>query len=595
MSVFRQRRFQLFILVTAFLGMMVWQPWSGLEPGLRGLSPGTEFTGGTQTLVKLESSLVTIKALEEDLDEVWTSIRETLAEGWGTSLISKDPENLLLVVEIGGIVSENYLRNRIGAYGEILSIEAGISEETVDEVLSTIYRRLDPYGLGGAQVRTITGYEAFYILGHWKLETSGKDMLLIETPADFPSTETVWKEGRLEIALGDQLLIRSPDIVAVGKPSTLDTTGFFPVYFTAEAQTVFNEGVRGREDAWLVVYLDRPYDSVLIFDNTIVTDLVTLVYDENKQTFWETRLGFHLLNPVLRVSGRSLHDNARKYLEMNADEMTRVVLIGGRADFPEEGFLDKIPPTYQKVWVEKKVGELDDDWIGRACGLTFVFPVSRQLAEEGIQDGLALPVAKSFEKAREIRTRVLYSLPTRITFVEETDFGPPIDEPFSKFIVASLLGAFGVSLLIICRYRQLEVGELFFAILMCDFVITLGLVSIMRLRVGFDEMAGIAFVLSISAGQLIVITNELIGEIPREKRASIGWRVPKVLSFTYRVMIFITVATMGMIGLGIRATWSFALIFLTGIFLTTVLSKSAYARILDWMYSRAATSPASTQ
>jgi preprotein translocase subunit SecF len=157
-----------------------------------------------------------------------------------------------------------------------------------------------------------------------------------------------------------------------------------------------------------------------------------------------------------------------------------------------------------------------------------------------------------------------------------------------RLSIASILGILGASLLGFYRYRSLWMSLLFFVILLCNFIIVLGLVSVMHLTVGFAEIAGIFFVLGMCTSQLLVITDEMIGGALTEEKMSIGWRAPKALSLVYTTTTFALVTTLMMIALGTSAIWSFLLIFLTGSFLTTFLSKPIYARALDYIYSRRA-------
>jgi len=55
MSVFRQRRFGLLLLVVFISAMLVWRPWGGLEPQARGLNLGVDIAGGYRAVLGLEN------------------------------------------------------------------------------------------------------------------------------------------------------------------------------------------------------------------------------------------------------------------------------------------------------------------------------------------------------------------------------------------------------------------------------------------------------------------------------------------------------------------------------------------------------------
>jgi hypothetical protein len=558
------------------LGVVVWQPWVGLELEARGLSPGTEITGGIQALAKLESTLVIIKALENDLDAAWEGIREAVGDDWGISLVSKNSENMQLVVEVGGIVTEGYLNNLIGAYGEVLDIRGGISQTTADETMSRFQRRLDPHGLKGVKIEVAAGDEA---------------MVLIQTPIDFPSIEPFVKEGRLEIGVDDQLLVTDLDLWDVGMPVWREGKWGLPLFFTEEGENKLNAGLIGKADHPLVSYVDRPFDAIMIFDEMIVGALAGFTYDENILYFWETKLGYPLLTLALSTPGKeNLPPEIQEYLKERENEFVRTILMGKRERFSEENYLNKIPPSYVKEFNVIRPLQAVDEWIVDTSGHVWAFPIDPVMAREGLERGagLLIPVRGDLEDAKALRAVILNRLPTRITFLGETTIGAPFRLTFMKLTIASILGILGASFLVFCRYRHLLMGLLFFVMLLCNFIIVLGLVSVMHLTVGFAEVAGIFFVLGMYASQLLMVTDEMIGGASTREKMSIGWRAPKALSLVYTTTIFALISTLMMIALGTAAIWSFLLIFFTGSFLTTFLSKPLYTRALDYVYSRRA-------
>jgi hypothetical protein len=356
--------------------MVVWQPWVGLELEARGLSPGIEITGGIQALAKLESSLVTIKALENDLDTAWDGIRAAVGNDWGISLISKNPENMELVVGVGGIVTKGYLNNLIGAYGEVLSIETGISRTTADEIMFRFQQRLDPHGLRGVKIKVARGDEA---------------MVLIQTPIDFPPIEPFVKEGRLEIGVDDQLLVTDFDLLDVGMPTQREGMWGLPLFFTEEGENKLNAGILGKADHPLVSYVDRPFDAIMVFDEIIVGALAGFTYDENILYFWETKLGYPLLTLALSTPGKeNLPPEVQVYLEERENEFVRIILMGKRERFSEENYLNKIPPSYVKEFNVIRPLQALDEWIVDTTGHVWAFPIDPVMAREGLERGAGL-------------------------------------------------------------------------------------------------------------------------------------------------------------------------------------------------------------
>jgi hypothetical protein len=381
------------------------------------------------------------------------------------------------------------------------------------------------------------------------------------------------------------------------------------VFFTEEGEDKINAGIVGAADRPMVAYVDRPFDAVLLFDETMVRGLFGLTYDENENLFWTERDPYApepelfcplLVSAVANPGKDNLSPDVWEYLEEHADTRTRAIILGSEDDF-RENFLDEIPKGYEKVFVPlirpglPRPGIRDrmpDEWIQDICGQELIVPVDPLMAARGIERGggilLAVrgPAAKpaTREDAEALRAVIRTPLPTRTKFLGQGEFGTRHESIFDRGVIASVVGIFGVSILALCQFRRFWVGVLFFTILMCDLIIVLGLISIMGLAVGFVEMAGVCFVLAISASQMLVITSEAIGRT-REEGAGIGSRIPKALGLNYTLMVFTLIAVLVVIALGVTAIWSFAFVF-TGIFLIALLSKPTYLRILNYIYSR---------
>jgi hypothetical protein len=554
--IFKHRRGVLFILITLSLGMVVWQPWIGLELEGRGISYGAEMEGGYWTLVELESSLITIEVPEGDLDGAWAGIAEALGGAWGPTLLSKNPSTQQLLIEIDGWASEEYLRNLVGAYGEILEVRVGISASTVNETVSAFQRRFDPHGLKGVRVRPVES-EAFRIPGHEGVKCFEEASMVIETPVDFLPTVSMTKRGWVEVAVENQILVTSADIVGVDRASLTPEGWGVPVFFTEEGEDKINAGIVGAADRPMVAYVDRPFDAVLLFDEIVVGGLFGLTYDENENLFWMERDPYApepelfcplLVSAVANPGKDNLSPDVWEYLEEHADTKVRAIILGSEDDF-RENFLDGIPKGYEKVFVPlmrpglPRPGIYDrmpDEWISDVCGLELPVPVDPLMAVRGIERGggilLAVrgPAAEpaTREDAEALRTVIRTPLPTRTKFLGQGEFGTRYESIFDRGVIASVLGIFGVSILALCQFRRFWVGVLFFIILMCDLIIVLGLVSVMGLAVSLAEMAGVCFVLAISASQMLVITGEAIGRT-REEGAGIGSRIPKALGLTF--------------------------------------------------------------
>jgi hypothetical protein len=405
----------------------------------------------------------------------------------------------------------------------------------------------------------------------------------------------------LEIGIDNVLLVTDADLTAVGRPSLTPEGLGIPVYFNENGLAKLNTEIIGGFGRALVTYVDRPFDAVMIFQSRY-ENLAGFAYDRDGLVFRERKYGYPLLVPALSIpETEDLPSEVEEYLKERENELVRVIFMGRPEYF--EKILDRIPKGYKIEFNIIGPWESPDDWFADTSGHVWAFPVDPDMAADGLQigEGLLIPVRgrggkpATLEDGMALRAVILYKVPAKTTFLGETEVEARFSTALVRFVIASLLGIFGIFLLVFRRYRRLLVGVLFLVMLLCDFIIALGLLSVMRLAAGFAELAGVLFVLSMSANQLLMMTDEMVGGAPGEGKVSIGWRAPRALNLIYTTSIFAAITTLMLIALGTTAIWSFTIIFFTGVFLTTFLSKAVYARALDRIYSRGITPPTPTR
>jgi len=142
-------------------------------------------------------------------------------------------------------------------------IEKKISDTTRDEVISILGLRVDPTGLRGAQFRSL-----------------GANLILYEIPGLLPGeAETLLgKPGRLEIFFENEVLLRGEDIVSVNAPYPSregSQTADLPFRLTDDGAERFSSAAANKANYPTLIYVDRPTDAIIVFNNEILDELPT--------------------------------------------------------------------------------------------------------------------------------------------------------------------------------------------------------------------------------------------------------------------------------------------------------------------------------
>ncbi len=572
MSVYRQRRFQLLALVTLLAGLTVWIPWAGVSLEARGLTFDIEVTGGSQAILNMDSSLVMIRSYDADLDKAWTTMGGILNDNWSVFLYSTDKANSTLTVEVGGPVNEDLINGVIGVYGEVVNVERRNTKSMQDRVVSVLKNRLDPYDVQGVKIRVI-----------------GENQILVETKSSIASIrDLLTKEGRIDLFIDSSLAAPDNEVYSYGRAVEISGHGAIGVTYFAnlEGVTKFDEAASGKAGKYVVPYIDLAFDAVFIYSEDVLTGLTSFVYDENLLTFRHSGLEFSFAVPVLKNSAAELSENSRNYLEDHAGEKSRVIFIGRLADY--ENLMENIPAGYAIEAAERiSADNSSDTWLTRVCGVLSTFAIEQSIADNGlVNDTVALPVLGGLQQARDFRIALINRMPARLTYVGETAVEASFGERFTTSAALSyFMGVVGISILVYYWFKRFEVSLLFFAMLLCELLITFGAASAMHITIGMTEILSVFAVLAVGMGYLFVITYEMVGGVSADKKINVGWKAPKALSLSYIGTLLATLSLLAIIWLGSSSLWGFLIIFITGTFLSALLVNPVYVRLVDAVYS----------
>jgi len=602
MSVFRERRITLLLLVVFLSAMLVWSPWKAVDSKVenalgwpaqytRSLRFGVDIIGGSRIYLALEASQVTFEITQDNVENTWRTIVSQLEDNLYVSIktISLDPTAKQAVAEIGRPITENLIEAIIGNLGNVVKIEKKITPETINDVISILVARVDPYGLRGAQLRSL-----------------GANLVLYEIPGLLPGeAETLLgKPGRLEIFLENEILLRGEDIVSVDTPYPSRErvqTADLPFRLTDDGAVRFRDAAAGKANYPTVIYVDRPTDVTVVFDNEILGEpLGLLEYDLNEKMFKGSTgegMEYSILVSAIGTAKDELSPQAQQFLEEQAGLKLKVCLLG---DF-SLSIVENLSALYTVESIPRQTTEGTEksveEWIKEACGLKSVITITPELAADfaagKIAKDLRITITRSslddaMSEARNLRVVLSERLPVEIAIESETLIEARLGAEFLKqAIIAGVAALLGVWVLVYLRYRHWLIGLAIVGTMICELFITLGAASLIGWTIGLPELGALIIVIGTGIDHQIIITDEVLrGGLPGAKMVSLSARVSRAFAVIF-VAVATTIAAMTLLAIvGFGQMRGFALIIITGLLIAVLVTRPAYARIVSAIVMR---------
>jgi len=601
MSLFRKRSVALLILLVLLSALAVWSPWKQVDQNAenaigwpaeytRGLRFGVDIIGGSRITLELRVSKVTFQITADNAENAWSELRGRIEDNLYVNVkpISFDSATGTAVAEIGRSLTENLLESIAGNLADIVSIESVASEETVNDVVSVLTARVDPYGTMGTSFTPL-----------------GANLVLFEV-AGLPIEQAkalLGKPGKLEIFMDENLLIRGGDIVSVGTPgrSTREqNTAEVPFRLNDEGASKFSAAAAGKANYPTVIYVDRPTDSIVLFDESLLRLLHGLEYDSETMRFMgstEDGMPYPVLVTAIPSPTDSLSENTGEYLASQAGLKTKVILLGDFSDQVKENLIS----SYSLVEIARNPGESVKGWIERACGLKSVVVISPDLASDLAQGmivkDLTITIRRStldeaMQEARNLKIVLSERLPVEVEYVSETSIEPRLGSQFLKeALYAGIASLIGVFLLVYLWYRRLLISTAVIITMLSELAITLGVASVLNWSIGLPELGALVIVIGTGVDHQIIITNELLrGAETKAGAPGLGWRVSRAFSVIFAAAAT-TAAAMTMLALiGFGAMRGFGLITITGTLIAVLITRPAFANmasaIIVWQAKR---------
>jgi len=450
----------------------------------------------------------------------------------------------------------------------------------------------------------------------------GANLVLFEVPAMDPerAKALLGQTGRLEAFIENTLVLTADDIEAVGSIRIQETSGVYkyqvPLTISQDGANKFAAASDGKGNYPFVIYLDRPDDAVLLFNNQLLTNMPTgLTYDNTARTFRITISGtqgvseshsYDLLVSFIPISKDSLDNETLQTIQEMYATKNRAIFLGSVTDFSEN-----VTGSVKAIFTENNVEylpktsetETTESWLQRACGLQSAPAISPDIAGQAKQDVEITGSRASYESAEseasDLKTVLQQRLPVKVSFVGESSIPARLGSEFAFDILkAAIAAVIVVGVLVYLRYRRpLIVGAIMLT-MGSEVLVTIGIASGLRQTIGLAEIAAVLAVIGTGVEQQLIITDEVLRRgLPKAgpRPMSLSGRIAKafVVIFAAAATTIAALATLFFVGYG--AMKGFAIVMIIGILAAILVTRPAYGRIVNAIVSRETTKAEKTQ
>lgn len=535
-----------------------------------------------------------IKVEATQVDILFDNYTENQAENILENLRNEFPRTKILPVqeeadkikiEIGERVPKERIMSLIPNKYET-KVSHKVSDETIEDVIEALRLRVDPYGTLGAQFKSI-----------------GDQYINFEVALDLEEARYLLGEvGHLEIFVDDELVIRGDQITNVRSPTTSGKLGpHIPFTWNEKAAEEWENATQGKEGYPGVIYLDRPADSVILFNNEFKRGFEDSLlaspkidegeHIENRFRLKPARSGgsgewFNVQVPAFSVD-KKIGENLESYLvkKKNAGKLEKIILMG---EGYENGLSKKENLKLKdNIVIPIENHQVESDALNqlmRITGLESYPNIQEGIAGEKIED--LVITSGSIEEAGELRNILAQSLPAEVEIESEQRMPARLGEGFDdEVLLAGIFALLAVGAIVFIRYRNPKIALPLMFTVASEVIITLGIVSVVPsslITMGIAEIGGLIAVIGFGVDNQVMITDEVLygGTSEEKQRLSIERRTQKAYSIIF-ASVSTTIAAMAALAtVGLGAMRGFAIVTIIGSLISIGISRPAYASIL---------------
>lgn len=626
---FKNKRMALLIIALILSGLFILSPWKSKNTGaplpniVKGPNWGIDITGGSRIMLRLEATQTTI-GLPEDTpdyskyaDNVVERFRENL-EYPVTPIVKENIEETgKITIEIGKYVPENLIISLLENEESLLKIEKKVSQSTQDKVKNSLKTRVDPYGTLGAQFKPLGGKNQF---------------LQFEVALDLNRAQKLLgKEGLPEVFIENKRVIWSEHIRNVTRDLREKQWGvsFKLTDAGKERFAAYSGGspeIPDKKGYPAPIYLDRPSTSVLLFTEELAEGIkneaqqmglkdAEYFEDEHRfrfktqdrpDTFIDEEHWFYIQVPAVKIKENEITPESENYILSLIEKtggINQALLLGEKNNFSNEiiqndNLIIENQPVLPLENVGRLVGqnELYTDWLNRVAGLESwpVLQPSITGSVENLRAGMRITTGKGEEakdEAEDLRIILSQRLPVEVTHISEMEIGARLGQAFLKeAALAGIVAFIVVGILVYSFYRKFKIVIPLLLTMASEVVITLGASSAIPdglMSIGLPGLGGLIAVVGTGVDHQIIITDEVLGEkFSKSGRLPISRRTGRAFAVIFAAAATTVAAMIALATFGFGAMRGFAIVTLSGVLISVLITRPAYARIIGTLLER---------
>lgn len=494
-----------------------------------------------------------------------------------------------------------------------VELQKKVTPEEMLRIVNTIEQRIDPSGLKGNELSPV-----------------GNQFILIRTaqtgPAELEKIEArIRQQGKFEAMLDGNTVFTGDEIRKVLRGDTsygvyrLGNNAFewsMPFILNEKATKSFKEqtfhkcspaganpnGTVMYECEKTIFFLDRP-NAVIITTQEQYSKDTDLLLSGNR--FENIPIGTEIEELIVdsQLLVIVLDNNSLDMQKLNeAKKTTQLAILS--PDVPKA-----IASDINAAGFSTQIAAINEEtpWIWEAIGARQIISLTEGITNEDVADisqakefstlnisGQRETLAEAREDLEELAILLESgSLPTPVKSISKETISPALGNTFFNSIL--LMGALAliiVAVVIIIRYRSIELAVPVFATIIAETVILVGILSLPFIRQPFDlaALAGLIAALGSGVNAEVVIVDELTSRVKRET-LSLVQRIKSGL-FIITTAALTVIGVMGPIVLfsrsmpGISSLYGFAIVAILGAIIGVIITRPAFTKVVEMIVKK---------
>lgn len=465
-----------------------------------------------------------------------------------------------------------------------VKLEKALDASEMGTVVGVLQGRLNSYGLRDIAVKPL---DKEYVA----VELAEVDPRVVNEIQSL-----LGQQGKFEAIIDGKTALTGADIVSVvtdpqkgyGVEKAAGFTWHVPFLLSASGSEKFAATAEGKcaggECSKVYMFIDRPESAVVLIPTALYDSEkdIPMDFDTSTQT---VKLEDVVSNSLAQlVVSDSLDNDTLQKLGSFRGNYTRVIIPDNtsydKATLEALGFAVVSKPKIEKYWIQRALN------VETIVSLTESVTNGRPITNPEITGS-----ASSDEEARkEINKLVILlksgKLPVSVAIGSVSTISASFGSEFLKYSgLAGLVALFAVTGVVFLRYRRIKIMAPIVLTSLSEVVLILGMAALIGWQLDMPAIAGIIVVLGTGVDHQIIITDEVARGKREEEEVSFAQRIKRAFSIIFMSVSTVIFAMLPLMFLGLGSLKGFAITTILGSLLGVLITRPAYAAIVDRILS----------